>query len=227
MKILTKVEFDTLIQNSELLKSDRYGPKVYRCHDATYVKLFRQKRFFSLSKLYPYVKRFKKNSLRLESLGIDTVVVGALYNCPDIKRTIVTYKELKGELLRSAFKNEVTSKSIDQLACFIAMLHTKGIYFRSIHLENIVLQPNGKLGLIDIADMRIRKHSLNALRRVRNLCHMIKYKQDLLLLSSAGGNLHYFLNRYLEHAKLGFIQQRLFLLFSHKYIDPGFNLTRD
>ena len=220
MKSLSKAEFDAMIEGAELLKTDGFGPKVYRRADATYIKLFRQKRKFSLANVWPYVKRFKQNSLRLKKLGVDTVNVSELYDCPDIERTIVTYSELKGELLRSV----LTSERTPQLAEFLAELHRKGIYFRSIHLENIVLQPNGTLGLIDIADMRIRWFSLSALRRVRNVCHMLKYKKDIELLS-IDGKLDSFLNHYLQHAKLGYLNKFLFTLFVHKYIDTKFVAT--
>lgn len=221
MKTLTEKDFQTLIKDSTLLKKDRYGPKVYRRPDATYVKLFRQKRSFSLSAIWPYVVRFRQNSLRLSKMGIDTVKVTALYNCPEIERTIVTYDELEGELLRSVFVSNASAQRIEQLAEFVAKLHRKGIYFRSIHMENIVLQPNGTLGLIDIADMRLRWFAIGALRRVRNLCHLLKYNQDEQLLC-VDGKLDFFLNSYLRHARLGVIRRALFTRFVQRFIDPGF-----
>jgi len=224
MKTLTKSEFENLIAGAELLKSDGYGPKVYRRTDSTYIKLFRQKRVLSLSNLWPYVKRFRSNSLELKKRHIDTVTVLELYNCQEIERTIVTYSELKGELLRSALSKQDSPMLAQQLAAFIAELHKKGIYFRSIHLENIVLQPNGKFGLIDIADMRIRYYSLNPLRRARNLCHMLKYQEDNGLLS-VNGKLDSFLNNYLASAQLGFINKYLFIFFVRKYIEPNFIST--
>jgi len=221
MKLLSKSDFNALIEGAELLKSDRHGPKVYRRSDATYVKLFRQKRLISLSTIFPYVKHFKRNSIHLTKRGIDTVKVNALYHCPEIKRTIITYDELEGELFRTVLTNNPSSERIQQLARFLAELHKKGIYFRSIHLENIVLQPNGKLGLIDIADMRIRWYSLGALRRVRNFCHLFKYQEDVSLLS-VNGKLHSFLNSYLQYANLNFIRKSLFVWFVHRYIDSEF-----
>ena len=43
---------------------------------------------------------------------------------------------------------------LPELIGFVRELHRKGIYFRSLHLGNIILTPQGSLGLIDIADMR-------------------------------------------------------------------------
>jgi serine/threonine protein kinase len=221
MKTLTETEFNTLIEGAELMKADGFGPKVYRRADATYVKLFRQKRKFSLSAIWPYVQRFRRNSIKLGKRGIDTVQVGDLYDCPAINRTIVTYSELQGELLRGVLANHASQERIEQLAAFLAGLHKKGIYFRSIHLENIVLQPDSTLGLIDIADMRIRPLALGPLRRVRNLCHLLKYEQDVKLLH-VDSKLDFFLDSYLRHARLGLINKMLFTYFVHKYIDPKY-----
>ena len=224
MKLLTLTEFNAMIEGAELLKSDGFGPKVYRRSDAIYVKLFRQKRFFSLSNIWPYVKRFRSNSLKLKKRSIDTVTVVDIYNCPDIERTIITYKELEGQLLRGVLAKENSVAYVQQLAQFISTLHKKGIYFRSIHLENIVLQPNKELGLIDIADMRIRWFAISALKRVRNFRHMLKYTEDRKLLS-INNRLDTFLNYYLASAQLGLINKYLFIFFVRKYIEPDFTPT--
>lgn len=221
MKTLTKTDFKLLIKDASMMKEDLFGPKVYRRPDATYVKLFRQKRNFSLSTIFPYVERFRRNSLTLMKRGIDTVAVDALYDCPEIERTIVTYKELDGELFRNVLEKDASGQPLEELAGFLAELHKKGIYFRSIHLENIVLQPNGALGLIDIADMRFRRFALSPLRRVRNLCHLLKYAQDAQLLF-VDGKLHFFLDSYLHYSRLGHVGKFLFTVFIHKYIDPEF-----
>lgn len=221
MKTLTATDFQSLIQDARLMKEDTFGPKVYRRPDATYVKLFRQKRMFSLSAIWPYVERFRRNSLTLMKRGVDTVKVDALYDCPEIGRTIVTYKELEGELLRNVLAKDASRQRIEQLAGFLAELHKKGIYFRSIHLENIVLQESGALGLIDIADMRFRWLALGPLRRVRNLCHLLKYPQDTKLLF-VDGSLDYFLDSYLNFYRPSYIGKFLFSVFVHKYIDPQF-----
>lgn len=48
-------------------------------------------------------------------------------------------------------------------------LHRKGIYFRSLHLGNVILTPNGEFGLIDFSDMRIYPWPLPKFMRVRNI----------------------------------------------------------
>lgn len=83
------------------------------------------------------------------------------------------YRPLAGQTLKDiylqapdAFLNEVP-----RLAAFIRDLHNKGIYFRSLHLGNIVLTPEGSLGLIDIADMSVQSRPLSAAKARRNLAH--------------------------------------------------------
>ena len=64
------------------------------------------------------------------------------------------------------------------LGAFIAKLHDRGVYFRSLHLGNIVMTPEGTLGLIDIADMRFSRGQLTASQRKRNLRHLLRYPSD-------------------------------------------------
>ena len=65
-----------------------------------------------------------------------------------------------------------------KLAAFIARLHNRDVYFRSIHFGNILITPDNSFGLIDIADMKIKSHSLNIGRRIRNFHHLTRYDID-------------------------------------------------
>ena len=40
------------------------------------------------------------------------------------------------------------------------------------------MQPNGRLALIDLADMTIAQHALSFWKRRRNLTHMLRYSED-------------------------------------------------
>lgn len=57
-------------------------------------------------------------------------------------------------------------------------LHEKGIYFRSAHLANVILTPDGKLGPIDISDMKTFHRPLRKRLGLRNFKHMLRYEQD-------------------------------------------------
>jgi tRNA A-37 threonylcarbamoyl transferase component Bud32 len=61
---------------------------------------------------------------------------------------------------------------------FMAQLHERGVYFRSLHLGNVLVLENGELGLIDVADLYIYPSSLRHALRQRNLRHVQRYNED-------------------------------------------------
>jgi hypothetical protein len=62
---------------------------------------------------------------------------------------------------------------------FFAELHDKGVFFRSIHLNNVIVSDDlNTLGLIDLADMKISSKSLSRPMRLRNFKHLTRYKAD-------------------------------------------------
>jgi hypothetical protein len=89
----------------------------------------------------------------------------------------------------------------EEFGAFIAKMHRKGILFRSIHLGNILVLPDGDLGIIDIADMSFRaKGSLTVKQRIRNFHHMDRDNRDRLYLAKETGLK--LIQRYLEVADL-------------------------
>jgi tRNA A-37 threonylcarbamoyl transferase component Bud32 len=165
------------------------------------MKLFRLKRLFSSAMYYPYAKRFVNNAKKLTALSIPTVNVKNLYYCPAIKRHIVIYQKLEGELLRTVLENntEQSANIYTQFAEFVALLHAKGVYFRSIHLKNVLLLSNGALGLIDISDLQVRSRPLSTSARIRNFSHMLPYQIDKALMKK---QLDSFLPAYLGATEL-------------------------
>src|SRR5690554_3152138 len=65
---------------------------------------------------------------------------------------------------------------------FVDHIQDLGVYFRSIHLGNVVLTPEGELGLIDISDMKIFRRPLSKWQRKRNEEHMVRDAEDALWL---------------------------------------------
>lgn len=198
MKNLTLQQYHDLREGAEVLAADGFGDKVLRLPDGHILKLFRLKRFFSSALLYPYSKRFSNNVAQLVRLQVPTVRGLTLYNIPDIKRTAVHYQPLPGESLDDAIKNgDFNDSRISQLAAFLASLHQQGVYFRSIHLGNIIITPDNQLGLIDVSDMKIYRHPLSAWLCARNLRHMCRYPEHINALFPAG-NKQLFLKVYLD-----------------------------
>ncbi|MDP3284838.1 MAG: hypothetical protein Q8M56_10465, partial [Desulfobacterales bacterium] len=158
---------------------DSFGEKVLRLKDGSIIKLFRTKRIISSALFYPYALRFVNNASKLKDMGISTIAVIDSYKITSIQRTAVHYMELEGDTLRNFITHHSLNGNIAQkLAAFIARLHNKGVYFRSIHFGNILITQNNSFGLIDIADMKIKSHSLDIGKRIRNFHHLTRYDID-------------------------------------------------
>ncbi len=167
-----------------LVEKDRRGPKVLRCANGDYIKIFRIKHRISSARLLNPARRFCHNASRIAALGIPTLTPKALYHIPHVDRWAVCYTPLAGETLRGLIKAFALPESaITQLGEFIAQLHGKGIYFRSLHPGNVVLMPDGKLGLIDVLDCRFSwfGRPLSAAQRQRNFKHFFRYDDAKLL----------------------------------------------
>ena len=93
----------------------------------------------------------------------------------------VTYSPLPGLTLRQALQSldsSLRESLIERFGRFMAQLHERGVYFRSLHLGNVLLMDDGEFALIDIADLRIFPSALRNALRQRNLRHMQRYPQD-------------------------------------------------
>ena len=174
-ELLGRRQWTELIENAKVLQREIRGIKVYLLPSQDVVKLFRIKRIFSWSFVYPYSMRFARNGRRLRARGIPTVQGKRVFYCHGIKRHGVIYKLMPGESLYDLLsKGSPAPQLMTELAEFMGRLHTRGIYFRSLHLGNVIKTPGGELGLIDIADMRFRPWPLTANERARNFRHLFR-----------------------------------------------------
>lgn len=179
MKKISYEQYLALYNGAEILASDSFGEKVLRLKDGSIIKLFRTKRIISSALIYPYALRFVNNASKLKDMGISTVTVIDSYKIISIKRTAVHYKELEGDTLRNyIMRYSLNGDIAKKLAAFIARLHNEGVYFRSVHFGNLLITPDNSFGLIDIADMKIKSHSLNIGKRIRNFHHLTRYDID-------------------------------------------------
>lgn len=201
MEKLSQKEFENLIEGAAVIERDSFGIKVLETADRKIIKLFRLKRRFSSARLFPYALRFKNNSERLKTLGIAAAEVERVADCPAEKRHLVIYGKLEGEPLREILGGTGHHHGLlVELAAFIAVLHQKGVYFRSMHLGNILFLHDRRLALIDLADMRTQKSPLSAKQRARNFRHLLRYRIDRECLMRFG--LGAFIDAYLERAGL-------------------------
>jgi tRNA A-37 threonylcarbamoyl transferase component Bud32 len=71
-----------------------------------------------------------------------------------------------------------------QVGEFIAKVHALGIYFRGLHIGNIVRTPSGDLGLIDVSELSIY-WSLSRYRKLRNFARFWRVQEDAIEFGEA------------------------------------------
>ncbi|MBD9678968.1 toluene tolerance protein [Pseudomonas sp. PDM18] len=188
MQDLALSAYEALRAGAQVLEADKHGDKVLRLADGNFLKLFRRKRLISSAALYPYAQRFADNTRALQKLGVPCPQIIGVYRIPEIARDAVHYHPLPGLTLRQLISTDQTEEWLRvDLGSLIAGLHDSGVYFRSLHLGNVVQTPEGDLGLIDIADMKTQRRALSRLQRKRNFAHMLRYTQDRAWLLADDG----------------------------------------
>ncbi|KAF1033099.1 MAG: hypothetical protein GAK37_00240 [Pseudomonas sp.] len=180
VEALTRRAFEHLSANAHVIEADGLGPKVLRLADNSFLKLFRARRWYTTGGFNPYSERFAINSQLLREKGIASPTILNLYGLQD-GSSAVHYQPLSGITLRQALQSldsSLRESLIERFGVFMAQLHERGVYFRSLHLGNVLLMDDGEFGLIDIADMHIYPSALRNALRQRNLRHMQRYPQD-------------------------------------------------
>ena len=186
MQILDHDQYLALRAGATVLERDRHGDKVLQLNDGSYLKLFRRKRLISSAAWYPYAQRFADNAIALAQRDIACPRTIGVFRIPAIARDAIHYWPLAGQTLRQLIQSGAASDLLrQQLLNFVDHLHESGIYFRSLHLGNIVLTPEGRFGLIDIADLRAQVRPLPSYQRRRNRRHLYRYPVDQVWLDAA------------------------------------------
>lgn len=181
-------------EGAEVLERDPHGDKVLRLSDGTILKLFRRKRLLSSATLRPYARRFVANAGALARIGVPVPEVIGILRVAELARDIVHYRPLPGatlrELARQGLDPERRARLRNSLSDLIVRLHDAGIYFRSLHIGNVVVMPDDRLGLIDFSDLRVHPWSLGRYLRARNLRRMqgIADERDWLDLDAVLGS---------------------------------------
>jgi tRNA A-37 threonylcarbamoyl transferase component Bud32 len=187
MEKISPQEYQSWLDAHTLVEKDRRGPKVLQCKNGDYIKLFRIKHRVSRARLLNPARQFCRNAQRIAALGIPTLKPLALYHIPHVDRWAVRYTPLTGDTLRGLIQQGALPETvIAQFGVFIAQLHEKGVYFRSLHPGNVVLTPEGSLGLIDILDCYFSWFGkpLLAAQCARNFRHLFRYDDAQLLRES-------------------------------------------
>lgn len=168
----------SLMAKATVIEQDKKGPKVAVLSNGQYLKFFYRKRFLHRELLAPAAVKFARNAHQLEQLGIPTLEVTALHRIVGESHTVAIYSPLPGRTLRDIVNaNEADANLMYRLGVFLAMVQRRGIYFRSIHPGNIIVD-GMDFGLIDILDMRFHSWSLSRWARRRNWRHFFRYPQE-------------------------------------------------
>lgn len=186
MKTISETELQALLLEATPIESDGLGLKVARLKDGSFLKLYRRKRIISSALLSPPAKRFAQNATKLQSLDIAAPDIEDLLSIPSLNLNGVRYIPLPGDTLRSRWEgaqDAQIAEEVQRFGAFLARLHNSGVYFRSLHLGNVILLPDGRFGLIDLSDMWISRKALSRQRRARNLKHILRYPEDIRWLA--------------------------------------------
>ncbi len=178
MRIVAAQELENWLASGKVLEQDGRGPKVVALPDGQLLKLFRPRRRLWLVRLHSQAQRFTENASKLHALGIKTPRVneqGWIDHSAAV--SFCLYQPLPGQSIDKLFLHERQRfmSLLPELAHFIRELHMKGIYFRSLHLGNILLLPEGGFGLIDFLDLRVKRRPLGPILAKRNLEHLHSY----------------------------------------------------
>ena len=178
MRIVPANELQQWLDQGEVLERDGRGPKVLRQPDGQLLKIFRPRRRLWLARLRPAAQRFAGNAERLAERSIAVPLVS---ECMWLDKahavSACLYAPLPGRSLDQLYRHvrQEFDELLPELADFIHTLHQRGIYFRSLHLGNILRLPEGGFGLIDFLDMRFKRGPLSARLARRNLQHLQGY----------------------------------------------------
>lgn len=178
MQIVTAQELENWLAKGKVLEKDPRGAKVVALDNGLFLKIFHTRRHPLLARLQPPAKRFAANARRLLQLGIPAPeVVEVFWLNRSAGLSACLYAPLPGQSIEQLYRQapEQIDDLLSPLAAFIQQLHRQGIYFRSLHLGNILRLPNSGYGLIDILDLQFKKRPLNRWQIQRNFQHLQHY----------------------------------------------------
>lgn len=171
---LSRHDLAQILLNSRVIEQDKNGPKVAILTDGHFLKYFHRKRLLNRELIAPAAVKFARNAHMLRLLNIPTLTVKSLHRINGEPHTVVLYEPIAGQTLRELLATNLADVDlVYRLGAFLARVQRKGIYFRSIHPGNIIVDGE-TFGLIDILDMRFHPWSLSRWARRRNWRHLFR-----------------------------------------------------
>lgn len=181
MELLSQEAFKKIIYHpdNKLLKTQapNFFPKVVE-RDGNITRIFlKKKRLFTYDQIKPRALQFYTNAKQLVVLDVSAPRVLRFAQCKPLQAHLISYPKIPGidvrTLLTDTFQEDLIVNVID----FLVKLHAKGIFFRSIHLGNLIYHDQC-MHMIDIADVRFKSKPLSAILRYRNIKHLFLNKDD-------------------------------------------------
>jgi hypothetical protein len=186
MNTITQDEFKFICNNGESIGKKSGYPAVVIHPDKTITKIWVRKKLFSSATIYPYSSRFVRNARELHRRKVEVPEIINHARVENSNVRIVRYRALEGFSIRDLLRENPRKVSVHAIAKYFYELHEKGIFFRSIHLGNIVqLQGGDSYGLIDFTDVKFHPGPLSLRRRAINLATPLRYNDDVKLLKEA------------------------------------------
>lgn len=182
MKRIDATQLDALLQGAKTIEEDGLGVKVARLGSGDFLKLYRRKRLLSSDLWDLPAQRFADNARGLLRLGVIAPTVLDVLMISERRLSAVLYQPLPGDTLRNRLRQLDAGQRpalVRRFGTFLGELHQLGVYFRSLHLGNVLLLPDDSFGLIDLSDMKLESRPLAPWKRRRNLQHILRYAEDI------------------------------------------------
>lgn len=206
MKQISRGELDAYVAANTILFGTLSRPALMLTPEGEIVKSIYQRKLISRSTLLPQAKRFANNSDKLRRIGILAPEVSKTMFCSEVPVHMVVYPRIPGEDLRTICMQGDLDILVE-FAEYLAHLHAMGVYFRAIHLGNILKVDGHGMGLVDIADLKIKRGPLPVFTRARNIAHLFGIDDDQSFFLEFG--VSRFLDVYSRFAALSGLQRRL------------------
>ena len=161
----------------------KFGQPAMLAHEDTagtplLTKIWHRRQLFTSDRVIPYHHRFRRALEALRALDVRVPRYRCHGHVVGGRARFVVYEPLPGLPLRSDYG----AVRIPDLAELVSSLHARGVFFRGLHLGNVILGPDGSLGLIDVQDIRFFRRPLGRRRRERNIGILCAHPADVAFM---------------------------------------------
>jgi tRNA A-37 threonylcarbamoyl transferase component Bud32 len=183
LPVMSEQAWEETTGDASALARDERGDETLRSADgSTVIKVFRLKRLISSALWRPYALRFVENAAELARRGIAGPDVTGVWRRERVDRHLVTYRWREGRELRGALAAADAAPLAADFGRFLALMHERGAHFRTLHLGNVLVTPQG-FSLIDIVDVRCYAGPVPVAKRGHDVRHACAaYEEDAAAL---------------------------------------------